>query len=323
MIIKFDDIIDHQRWQVIQDYFAEVLGIPLRTVNNKGLLVTRPSKPGLCCPEILNTSIEKNLDELLSWALDGPKQNWKEGTNLCANFYDFSIPLKVGKERIASVIAGPVIVGNRLPSQKYQEIAITLNVDAEKFLNAVRDLKSFSFHGIKLVLELIHEVGCSLCEKGYQKMQALKASAGLTEYTEKLLKALLETAFSYSRADRGSLMLFDETKNELYIKMAKGLRQDIIDRTRLKVGEGLAGIAAEEEKVMVIDRNVRDRRIQRRLNNPELKQSLIIPLKVKKKLFGVLNLGSFKESLPRFSAQDIENIDNLTKLVEATLSNIF
>lgn len=326
----FEDIVDIQCWQTIQDNFSNALWISLRTINPRGIFLTHPSGPARISRKLLQDTIEKSFDEQLHHTLLPFEINWKEGIRCYDNFYIFIIPLKVSNETIAYIIVGPVIVGKRHSPQHYRELAKTFSVDEGKFLDAIRDIKTFSFHGINLVLELIHKVASSLCQMGYQDMKLKMASVEIpplvekvyAECIEKLLNAFLEITFTCSRADRGSLMLFDEDTNELYIKIAKGLKQEIIDNVRLKMGEGLAGLAAKEEKTLVIDKHMRDKRILSRLHNPALKQSLLIPLKVKQKIFGILNLGAEKEEASRFSSEEITRIDKLTELVETTISNL-
>ena len=43
-------------------------------------------------------------------------------------------------------------------------------------------------------------------------------------------------------------MLLNEETGELFIKISRGIKKDIIKNTRLKIGEGIAGLAAQEER---------------------------------------------------------------------------
>ena len=115
-------------------------------------------------------------------------------------------------------------------------------------------------------------------------------------------------------------MLWDEDKKELYIKMAKGLTKEIVDTTRVKIGEGLAGIAAEGKKSLFINDGVTDEKILSRCNNPSLKNSILMPIWPKDKLLGVLTVGTSKIDADKFTSQGVETIDKLAELVEATLT---
>ena len=88
----------------------------------------------------------------------------------------------------------------------------------------------------------------------------------------------------------GSIMLVDEKENDLSIKVYRGEKSERLKNVRVALGEGIAGIAAQENSSFIIGSSVPDNRIKHLLKRPEIKQSLIMPLVVKDKVFGVLNL---------------------------------
>jgi hypothetical protein len=244
--------------------------------------------------------------------------------------YSFPIPLRAGRESLAYLIVGPVIIGKYREMEQYIKIAEELGIDPENFLDALREIKIFSFSGIKSVIELLYDIGLYVCELGYQniKLQDLvpRAPNILARvhkfYVEKLLSALLEVSYSYTEAERGSVMLLDEEKGELYIKIAKGLSEEIVGQAKLKIGEGLAGIVAQNKKPLFINENIEDKEIRKRLNKPQLKYSMLIPIKVKNKLLGVLNISTSKVGADKFTSQSAQTIDKLIQLVETTLLDI-
>ena len=62
-----------------------------------------------------------------------------------------------------------------------------------------------------------------------------------------LLVKILDSTLEITKAKRGSILLVDEKDKELRIKVARGLSQEIIDNTRIKINEGIAGRTAKEE----------------------------------------------------------------------------
>ena len=106
------------------------------------------------------------------------------------------------------------------------------------------------------------------------------------------------------------------------IKMAKGLTKEIIAKGRLKIGEGLAGVVAQDKKPLFLHENIKDKKIRSRLHNPELKYSILIPIKVREKLLGVLNVGTSRVDTEKFTSRNVNTIDMLTQLVETTLSGL-
>jgi len=328
--IKFDDIIDIAKFQVIQDYFAQVLGLSLIVINPKGLTLTRPSGPVSFTSRIFRCSIEMRFEERFNCLCGKRTCDWREGNRCHDHFYDFAVPLKAGGKILAYVIAGPVIIGKRGDREKYLKMAAFFNVNEQDFSNAVRETKVFSFNGIRQAVELIHEVGCALCESGYKnyqmrfvKKEIRQAIDGvISQYSEQMLNSFLETSFSCLEADRASLMLWDKKDKELYIKKAKGLHKDIIRKVRVKLGQGLSGLAAEREEPLFIDQSRPDQGLAERMTNPGLQKAFLLPFKVKNKLFGVLNLASSSLENRAFSSQNLDTVRGLARLVETTLSSL-
>lgn len=92
-------------------------------------------------------------------------------------------------------------------------------------------------------------------------------------------------------AKRCSLMLIDEASNELVIKAAQGLGKRIIEKTRVKIGEGISGWMAEYGAPLLIANIERDPRFKRRSGEGYFSKSLLsVPLKIDDKVIGVLNI---------------------------------
>lgn len=331
MHYSFHDIVDIANWQTIQNNLSEVLKVTLRTLDTSGELLNLPSISARACEEIMRSTPEgmSYFKKCLGGALTGKESKWKDGYQCPLSFYNFLIPLKVKDQTIAYLQVGPVVIGKHPALGDCAKTIESLNVDPERFYDAVREMRTFSFYGIRSVVELLYDIGLCVCQMGYQNSQLkgllprapLMAERLHEVYREKLLKALLEVSCDFAEADQGSIMLLDERNNELYIKMAKGLSEEIINTARLKLGEGLAGIVAEDGEALLIGDAVTDERIGKRLNNPQLKNSILIPLKRKNKLFGVLNVASYKEAGEKFTVNSVETIDKLAELVETTLAD--
>ena len=90
----------------------------------------------------------------------------------------------------------------------------------EKYLNSVAAVDNL----INMLIEL-HNFG-------------LKYSPSHNKQT--LSKMIVDYAVKVLKTNIGSLMLIDETTNELVIVAARGLSKDVMETTRLKIGEGIA-----------------------------------------------------------------------------------
>lgn len=331
MSSNFKDIVDIDKWQGIQDHFSEVLRIALRTFDRDGALITKPSMRFKFCDGVIRKSAKVTLPcNCKSEDLGNFEKDWKEGHLCFSGVHDFFIPLRMKQKTLAYLAVGPVILGRRQEESAYRQSAEELGVDAGDFLEAIREIRVFSFNGIKSVIELLYDIGSYICELGCQSLilQGIVPNApnvlsrAYDFYVDKLLEALLEISFSLTEAERGSIMLFDEPNGELYIKVAKGLKKEIIAKARSKIGEGIAGIIAQEDKPVFINEKIDDSRIREKLNNPLLRHSIGIPIKVRNKAFGVLNLGTSKDKSSKFTSRSVEAIDRLRQLVETALGGI-
>jgi len=64
--------------------------------------------------------------------------------------------------------------------------------------------------------------------------------------TKAFLQRIVGIVATHMQADVCSIYLFDEGKCELVLKATKGLHPDSVERVRLKLGEGLVGLALQE-----------------------------------------------------------------------------
>ena len=79
-----------------------------------------------------------------------------------------------------------------------------------------------------------------LCEVG----TAITLAANL----DALLNRILDLALKLVKAERGSILLRDEKTKELSIKAARGISEDAIRNSRMKLGEGICGRVAQEAR---------------------------------------------------------------------------
>ena len=53
----FLELVDPQRWQSAQDYFAEIIGTSIRVVDDSGAPLTTLSKPHAYCTQVIGASV--------------------------------------------------------------------------------------------------------------------------------------------------------------------------------------------------------------------------------------------------------------------------
>lgn len=120
-----------------------------------------------------------------------------------------------------------------------------------------------------------------------------------------------------------SVMLSDELTGDLMIKSAKGLDDQLIKQTRVRLGDRIAGWVALEGKPLFIEDIERDPRFSRKSISQYNNKSLIsLPLKIKDKVIGVLNLNNKRSASP-FTPQDFEIAALLSERVAAFIEQLY
>ena len=300
------DLIDIKDWQKIQDNFSAVTDVCLRTVDSKGRFITSASrKPRLC----------KGCGPCLPTFLGGKEVVDKNLSFTCkAGLHTLVAPLRVDGKVWGYIIVGPVVLVMRKPKEQYRQAAEELGLSLESFWDALLEIKVLSFQGTQSLVELIKDIGEYTIRLIYQSMMKTREVIMAIDSPKlnRLLEALLDVAFQVTGADIGSIMLVDKSKNELNIRTSKGLPDAIAKRAKVRLGEGISGIAASEGESFLIDDKITDNRIKRYLNRPNLHSSMVMPIKVEDKVWGVVNLGALRTSAVRFNQ---DNMDVLHKLI--------
>ena len=107
----------------------------------------------------------------------------------------------------------------------------------------------------------------------------------------RLLDLIVTTAMEVTDADRGSVMLLDPTENVLTIKAAKGMDDDVIRKTRLKLGEGISGRVAFTGKPLLLSRTEEEKQHGAlRKRDDEISSAISVPLRIEDRIVGTLNV---------------------------------
>ncbi len=127
----------------------------------------------------------------------------------------------------------------------------------------------------------------------YQLLLNVSASIISSLDLNEVLQGIVDGATSSLKSARGSLMLIDESSGDLVLRYGKGMKPELINVVRVKIGEGIAGsVAKSGEPLLITDIENADRfkkKSGKEFNNKSL---LSVPLKAKEKVIGVFNINN-------------------------------
>lgn len=138
---------------------------------------------------------------------------------------------------------------------------------------------------------------------------------------DKVLDLIIQKGIQVVGAERGSLMLFDHEKEELYIKSSLGLNKKTVSAVRIAPGEGIAGWVLKEGKPLLIKKGAKDPRFKKfEEEEEELKSVISVPLKIKNKVIGVINADD-KRKGDFFSIDDLNLFSTFANQAAIAIQN--
>jgi diguanylate cyclase (GGDEF)-like protein len=162
--------------------------------------------------------------------------------------------------------------------------------------------------------------------------KALTSSLNL----DSILQTIMEKMAEYFRPDTWSLLMVDDTKDELYFAIAVGEAADTLKSLRLKVGEGIAGWVARHGKSLVVPDVHTDPRFAKRIDEMtkwQTRSIICVPLRARHRVLGVIQLINspvetfsetemfFLHALCDYAAIAIENARAVEKIQELTITD--
>ena len=136
---------------------------------------------------------------------------------------------------------------------------------------------------------------------------------------EDCLKISMDSITEMLGVERGSLMLLDKENQELSIKVAKGIAEDIAKSTKTKVGEGVSGWVAKNKEPLLIKDIGKDRRFRRRGGEYHNDSLLSVPLMARDELLGVVNVNN-KATKEAFDEEDLNKLKELSDHISRSVN---
>ncbi|MFA4984172.1 MAG: GAF and ANTAR domain-containing protein [Candidatus Omnitrophota bacterium] len=133
-----------------------------------------------------------------------------------------------------------------------------------------------------------------------KQIEALSKIASLITsglYLEELLRLIVNVTAEVMNSKICSLMLLDPDKKELVVRATQSISESYNKKPNLRLGEGIAGIVAKENKpICILDVKEDSRYLNRDIARRESLCSLAsVPLAVKGRVIGVLNCYTSKK----------------------------
>jgi GAF domain-containing protein len=165
-------------------------------------------------------------------------------------------------------------------------------------------------------------------EAGYEvylkQIEALSKVANLIAsglYLDELLRLIVNVTADAMNSKISSLMVLDPEKKELVTRATQSVSEAYNKKPNLKLGDGIAGLVAQENKpIIVLDLQKDGRYLNQDIAKKEGLISLAsVPLAVKGKVIGVLNCYTSKKH--QFSKTELDILTALANQAALAIEN--
>jgi len=137
---------------------------------------------------------------------------------------------------------------------------------------------------------------------------------------ERVLQRLLDRTLEHLTAEIGSILLLGDD-DQLRVMIAKGLPADVIERTEMRIGEGISGYVALHGQSLIVE-DVEAHPTFRRRNRERYYTSTLIsaPLMRNGVLLGVININNKADHSP-FEPHDLRLLEAIAAHASVALGN--
>jgi len=323
--MESQEIINAKHWQIIQDIFSSLIGISLRSLDAGGRIIVRPSNmPGLCQDMVDTNPLVKK--KCWQWFVQLANHLERQGPakyseSICPlGLVNIALPLSFNNGKSLYLIIGPVVFENSKNNIKLTSRIQELGMDEEKFFQYYNKLPSINATDISKIVESLNSIALFMSKlNDFELKQENEKFVFDQETIGALLKTFLELAMKLCNAEFGSVMIFEKNKKHLSIKEANHLSDEIINNTKIKPGEGIAGMSIERRKAMFINDQLNDRNIRLHMRKPKTKSAFVIPVFYKTQVLGVISVGTAK-SPNNFSDKLMELLNELVGMALEKIS---
>src|SRR5579863_463752 len=107
-----------------------------------------------------------------------------------------------------------------------------------------------------------------------------------------ILRTILENMERFIQADLWSLLMLDESRNDLYYAIASGGEEEALRDLRVKVGEGVAGWVVQHGETLIVPESEFDARLseEHAVKESVVRSVIAMPLRGRKGTHGVIEI---------------------------------
>jgi GAF domain-containing protein len=136
-----------------------------------------------------------------------------------------------------------------------------------------------------------------LFDEVQQRIQELEALYRADEHLyrhldlDQVLRTLVDVAVDILKADKSSLMVWDDSRERLVVRAARGFSSETLSKMSFAPGEGLVGVVAITGEPAVVEDTLKDPRVIRRITEAEgIRSFMHAPIEISAQIFGVFNV---------------------------------
>jgi len=209
-----------------------------------------------------------------------------------------------------STIIHPVRV---LEAERYLKVSVYPLRDSEGNMDAVVELRRDVTAERDLELQILRR---------HHQLLALSrissAISGLHDL-DAILRIALDSVLEIINGAIGGILLLDEASGTLYYRVYRGVSPKYAEEMRMALGEGVAGRVAQSGEPLLLEDISKDPRTVRPdlVSAHGIKGVVSIPLKVKDRVVGVMNVASTVAG--RFGADDVSLLNSIGDYLGTTI----
>ncbi|AOY78118.1 PocR ligand-binding domain-containing protein [Clostridium formicaceticum] len=237
--IDLRDIIDIDFLQKFQDDFATAIGLASVTVDEKGNPITNPSRYTRFCMDFTHSTEagDRRCAESHKKGGEEAARTGKPVVYEChAGLIDFAAPIMLEGRLIGTILGGQVLTASP-EEEKYKKIAGEIGVDAEGYVNAVREVTTLSKEEIQAAANVLYIVANNMSKTWYHQYKLKSAATILNDSLTQISATMEEMAASAIDVSSNQAQLNQEIRN--VDKMSEQISEvldfikEIADETRL------------------------------------------------------------------------------------------